>query len=430
MPDDFAALLGIAGTDLEANCTSSAINIWSPRKPIYSTKFELTADDFKGGAHTVAGYKTGAGILKRTLSGSEYYNDIGSDGMVSNAIWDYDRPVKDGHCVFRIKDFIGYWHHAGRMFTIGTIYGNVSSIIVPSTQSADGSRLGFSMYFSVQTGTIVPGELFGDCWNYYPTVIMSSGGYRYNYVKSADNPISAYVGTTAYITIYTSDFMRQIASDFRAQHSGDPYSNFPLRTGDKWTACLVLSSRYFSGGDGYDHKLNGNESLVRLEYASPSGDTHVDRRTLPLKQSKYNNIEWMKMVVTITRKGAENGYEKYEITSIKVTAKMLTTDSISFTIGASLSTPQGYVNVVNTASGQSVNIENYSNTTFSGSTGEVEKTLGLSLTTYYVSQNASTGNKLCNGTLTFKNSKGNFSGTFSIDISGQSYQYSREVNLL
>lgn len=426
MPADFVSLMGISGTDLASICMSSAVNIWSPRKPIYSTKKEvLSADDFKGGAHSVSGYKTGAGILKPVVSGSDYQSNIGDSGVVPNGVWSHDKPVNDGLCWFRLSDFNGYWHTAGAMFSIDTLFGNVSHIMTPSTQSEDGARIAFSMSFHVQTGSIVPSELFGDCSGYYPTAIMSCGGYNYTYIKSADNTILAYTSSACTITIDTAEFARQIASDFRAQHSGDPYSSFPLRTNDKWTACVVLSSRKFTGGDGYDHKLNGNESIVRLEYSSPSGDSHVDRKTLPIKQSKYNNIEWMKMTVTIQK----TGNKVYEISSIVVTAKMLTTDYISFQVGAQLSTPQGNVNVVNTASGQSINVENYTNVAFSGETGEVTKTLGLTRTIYTVTA-TSTGNQLCNGTLTFKNSKGNFSGGFSIDISNQNYQYSRETTLL
>jgi hypothetical protein len=136
----------------------------------------------------------------------------------------------------------------------------------------------------------------------------------------------------------------------------------------------------------------------------------------------------MKMVVTIQRQGIQSGNEIYKISSIEVTAKMLSSDSITFEIGAQLTTPQGTVNVQGVP--DAGNIETYSHVTFSGTVGEVSKSLSYNETTYYVTQAATTGNKLCNGTLIFKNALGNFSGTFSIDISSQSYQYQREVNLL
>lgn len=439
MATDIAAVIGIAGTNLEESCKSSAINIWSPRKPIYSTKLVLDSDDFKGGAHSVSGYKTGGGILKPVASGSEYVGSIGSNGEVPNAVWTHDRPVSDGSCKFRLSDFIGYWHNVGRMFTIGTIYGNIDNIPLPSSDADVGTTLGFSMWFSVSSGQITAQELFGDCKDgygnyFYPGVIMSSGGDdKLHYVKTADQPISAYFsGSTASFTVNTRLFMNKMKSEWLNRHSGDPYANFPFRTGDKWTACIILISRRFDGGSGdYDssYKLNGSESIVRLEYSSPSGDSHVDRRTLPVKQSKYSNIEWIKFKITIRRQGTQGGYEVYNVASIVVTAKMLTTDTVSFTVDAQLSVPQGYVNVVSTASGQSISVTGYSNVSFSGQTGEVSKTLSITGTTYNVYQGASTGNKLCNGTLTFRNSGDSFSGGFSIDISSQSWQYEREVTL-
>ena len=61
------------------------------------------------------------------------------------------------------------------------------------------------MNFNVSTGTIVANELFGDCWDYYPTVILTCGGNRnLHYAKSAANAISAYTSTTASISIDTA----------------------------------------------------------------------------------------------------------------------------------------------------------------------------------------------------------------------------------
>jgi hypothetical protein len=135
----------------------------------------------------------------------------------------------------------------------------------------------------------------------------------------------------------------------------------------------------------------------------------------------------MKMRVTITKIA---GYQrKYKIDSIVVTANILSTASMTFTVDAALSTPQGTVNVVGVASGQSINVTGYSSVVFSGSTGEISKTLSITETTYDNTA-TSAGNQLVNGTLTFRGSEGNFSGGFSIDVSGQSYQYTQEVNLL
>lgn len=414
---DVQRCLGSSSGDVATLCMRPNINMWSPRKPIYSTKIGiLTSADWQGGAHTLSGYKTGGGIKKAVVTGTTYLNNSGSGGALPSAIWEHDRPLNDGVCYKRLADFAGYWHTAGRMFYIGTIYGNISNIIIPTSDSDAGARLGFSMWFNVSTGQITAQELFGDCWStFYPGVIMCCGGdYKFNYVKTTSSPISAYASSTANITINTRDFMNQMKADWTSKGlSGSPYGNYPFRKGDNWTACLVLISREFTGGDGSNHKLSGSESIVRLEYAAPTDGVYVDRRTLPMKPSKYNTIEWMKLRVKVSFLGNS----VWQLSLLKVTAKMLDTASISFTINAVLNTASGgIVNVVNGGSGQSVTVNNYSQVTFSGTTGEVEKTLTYNETTYNLAGTSGSGNKICAGTLTFVHSTlGSFVGSFTID---------------
>lgn len=423
---DVNAVLGTSHTDLATLCMENLINMWSGRKPIYNTKWGiLNTDDWNGVNRTLAGFKTGGGIKKAALSWDEYITGMNtSTGSVVSKIWEYDKPVADGSCKFRLTDFSGYYHNVGRVFNMGTLFGNISNILIPSADGETGRTVAFTFYFTNPTpdGGIAAAQLFGDCWTYYPCIILtngSTGSNSYQYAVTAPSPISAYAGTSMTITFDTADFAAAIASDFRSLHSGDPYANYPLRTGDKWTACLVLLSQQLTSGI---HKIPSSATIIRLEYSS-----NVDRRTLPIKQTKYINIEWMKMRVTITKIA---GYQrKYKIDSIVVTANILSTASMTFTVDAALSTPQGTVNVVGVASGQSINVTGYSSVVFSGSTGEISKTLGITETTYDNTA-TSAGNQLVNGTLTFRGSEGNFSGGFSIDVSGQSYKYTQEVNLL
>lgn len=417
----------ITALDGKGNWTVTSrreINIWSQTKPIYHTKIpQLTTDDRKGRA--LSGYKTGAGIRKRAYVWADYIDGKDtSTGSVESQVWALDRPVADGRCAFRLTDFAGYYHLVGRTFNVYTLFGNVSNILIPSTSSGQGTNIAFSIGFSnpIADGAITPQVLFGDCWDYYPAVILtngSTGGNSYQYAKTADSPISAYVSSPVTINIDTADFVNAIAADFRQLHSGDPFDSYPLRTGDKWTACMVLLSQPLVD----THKVPSGVTIVRLEYES-----NADRRTLPIKQSKYNNIEWMKMTVKITK---IVGYQrKYKIDSIVVTAKMLTTAAISFSVNAALSTPQGTVNVSGASSGQSVTVNNYSNVQFSGTVGEVTKNLGISETTWDVTATTS-GNMLCNGTLTFHHSNGDFQGGFSFDVTYQQPEYTiSDISLL
>ena len=417
------------------------INMWSPRKPIYSTKIGLlTSTDWQGGAHTLSGYKTGGGIKKAVVTGTAYLNNSGSGGTLPSAIWEHDKPLNDGICYKRLADFAGYWHTAGRMFYIGTIYGNVSNIIIPTSDSDAGATLGFSMWFNVSTGQMTAQELFGDCWStFYPGVIMCCGGdYKFNYVKTTSSPISSYASSTANISINTRDFMNQMKSDWTAKGlSGSPYGKYPFRKGDNWTACMVLISREFTGGDGSNHKLSGSENIIRLEYAAPTDNVYVDRRTLPMKPSKYNTIDWIKMKVYLTRVGIENGYEVYKLDKVEFTANMMSANSITLTVGNSNSyvqTPGGYVNVAGVGQDSTVYLSNFFQVTFSGTVGQVTKTFiggtDFAETKYYISQSATSGNKVCNGHFDlYYSNLGAFSGGWSIDITTQSYQYTQTEEL-
>lgn len=431
---DVNATLGTSHTDLFTMCMDNRINMWSAYKPIYSSKIGLLTDaDFSGQGHVVSGYKTGGGIKKQVKTGSAYKSDITTDGVPNpsvSPVWAWDKPQNDGICAARLADFNNYYHYAARIFRITNIFGNINYFFLPSSDVAAGLVVAFDMSFV--SGHMTPAKLFGDCWStFYPAVIISSGGSdKLNYVKSAPNPISAYTGSSGVtIKVDTRIFMNKMKADWSAKHSGSAYANFPFRNGDKWTATLVLIDGYFDGGenDG-SYKLGTGNNIVRLEYESPSGTTHVDRRTLPVKQSKFTNIEWMKMTVTITRVGIQSGNEVYTLSSISVKAKMLKTNTVSFVINASLSTPQGSVSVSGVSDPS--NIQNYSQLQFSGQTGEITKSLTYNATTYYVPQSATVGNKLCNGSLAFHATEGDFTGTFSFDITTQSYQYSKEIQLL
>ena len=64
MPADLAAVLGISGTDLATNCTSSAINMWAKFKPIYHAEKGLLKDSQRqDNSHSVSGYAISWGII-------------------------------------------------------------------------------------------------------------------------------------------------------------------------------------------------------------------------------------------------------------------------------------------------------------------------------------------------------------------------------
>lgn len=423
---DVQRCFGLSSPDLATLILNANINIWSQIKPIYSTKIEQLTTADRSNPRTITGFKTGAGIKKWAGVYSDYITGKDtSTGSVASHVWELDRPVVDGSCAFRLTDFAGYYHFVANMFNVYTLFGNMNKLLIPSASGQSGTNIAFSFGFTnpVADGAITPQVLFGDCWNFYPAVILtngSTGSNSYQYAKAAPNPISAYTSSPVTININTADFADAIAADFSQLHSGDPYQSYPLRTNDQWTACVVLLS---TAPYENTHVVPSGATIVRLEYTA-----NVDRRTLPIKQSKYNNIEWMKMTVKITK---VSGYSRrYKLDSIVVTAKMLTTTAITFAINANtFSTPQGTV-TCGTTSGNPITVNNFSSVQFSGTVGEVTKNLSFSETTWDVTA-TTVGNQLVNGTLIFHHSNGDFQGGFSFDVSGGLGTYTIEdINLL
>ena len=312
---DVQRCLGTSDNDLATLCMKSNINMWSDRKPIYSTNPKvLTSAEWQGGGHVIddtgsGGYQTGGGI-KKFFSGITLYLNGGS---ITDKVWTYDKPVLDGQCFFRLSDFAGYHHNIARMFNINTIFGQLSYIPIPSVDSpsSSGTNVAFTMRTNVVSGSITALDLLRDVLEFYPGVILTCSNGTYHYAKTASQKVGSLIGETDFMTTFTINtavFASQIASDWRGTHSGDPYDNYPLRSNDNWCICMVLLSREFTVEEGSKHIINTTtDKIVRLEYASATAGVHVDRKILPIKQSKYNNIEWMKMTVKITK---VSGYQR------------------------------------------------------------------------------------------------------------------------
>ena len=424
--NDVQCVLVTTENDLGQLCMHKNVNIWSARKPIYHTKVtQLTTEDWQGMSRTLQGYKTGGGIKKRAYTWSEYKSGM-NNGSPASQVWEHDKPVADGQCAFRLTDFEGYYQRVDRTFKIYQLFGNISSIPMPSTDTTgSGPVIEFTFGFTTPTpdGGIMPLYLFGDCADYYPAVILTcalTGSRDYQYVKAAEHTLSYYYPTSNTSTIISVRIDTYEFARFIRSHYDVPYNSAPLSDGSMWTGTVVLLK--------YPPTLNvvptssETDIIVRLEYA-----TGVDRKTLPVKQNKHNNIEWMKMTVIIKK---VVGYQrKYKLDSISVTAKMLTTASVTFYVSGSFSTPQGTV-VCNTTSGQSISVDNFSIVNFSGTVGEVTKNLTFAETTWDVTATTA-GNQLVNGNLAFSNSNGVFQEGFSFDVSNQYPEYAKaDIKLL
>ena len=415
---DVNSVLGTSHTSLGLLCTDNNINMWAARKPIFNTKVTVLTDaDWKGNGRTLSGYKTGGGIKKWADVYAQYKDSMNSSGSPASQIWAYDKPASGS--AYRLSDFAGYYHNVGRAFSINTLFGNVNNILIPSADGETGRTIAFSFSFASTTpdGGIPAAQLFGDCLTYYPAVILACNKESdFNYIAVAPNPISSYAVSSVTINISTADFATAIAADYRTKYGSgtNPYNNYPLRTNDKWTACMVLLSTTLPSGS---HTVPTGATIVRLEYASG-----VDRKTLPIKQTKWMNIDWMKYTITVTKVGGAQ--RKYKIESVVVTANVLTTSSMTFSVKGYFHAKEGSC-ACGTTTGNPITINNWSSMTLSGSTGQVSKTLTFSETT--MNNTASTtGNYIIDGILTFTYGGFSYEKNFSFDVAGQEYSYTKE----
>ena len=419
---DVQKCFGLTSPDLATLILNANINMWSDIKPIYSTKVtQLTTAD-RGTPHVISGFKTGGGVKKWANLFSEYIYNMDSQGNPVSQLWALDRPVLDGVCAFRLTDFAGYWHTAQNMVNVYSYIKNLTNIPIPSFDTTNNVNIEFGVYTRVIAGCIIARVMFGDCLNFYPGVVMTCGNGSYQYAKTTSQTISQMLENsdnfTGSVLVNTAEFASAIASDWRVDHSGDPYQHYPLRNDDEWTSCVILSSRELTGCGGSSHKFNSSDIIVRLEY-----EANCDRWTLPLKQDKYTVITDMWMSVTLTRQADQSGHMVYKITNITVYAdKTATSDPVTFIVNAVVQCQIGVVSVSGVGTGQSVSAS-FGSVTFVAAAGQDSHSLQNPATTYEITSTMA-GNQLCNGTLQFYNANiGTFSGGFSIDVSAGSNSY-------
>lgn len=428
---DVQRCLGSTSPDLATLCMNNNVNMWSGIKPIWHTKVsELTDNDRAG--RVLSGYKTGGGIKKRAYLWSDYEGSMASTSSYGNpasVVWTHDKPSVGGGCAFRLTDFNGYYHNQRNVFRIFSYIDNLDGIPIPSTPTGTGgAEIEFLLDANVVTGCVRPQVLFGDCINlsgnkhFYAGVILASGNGASDkhYVKTSDKTLESCLYASSGDTYLHVSFKVDTALFARAVTGGSAsaYQSYPMRNGDKWTACVVLVDRQITGSTS-DYTFNSTDTIVRLEYAE-----NVDRWTLPIKQSKYSIITSMKMSIRFAKQSQQlNGHWRYKIAFIDVTATKATGDNVQFSVDGMFQCQIGNVSIENQGSaynGEPLNV-------YIGSlkfTGTGTQTLTLYPNVYYELTSTTAGNQLLNGRLTFYSPTiGRFEGGWSVDAHNLDSEY-------
>lgn len=416
-------------------CTHANINKWNAYKPIYHSKITRLTDAERAAGRTVSGYLVSWGMMKRISSAWSDFMD--NYGEIKSFPWIYDKPVWDGTSKFRITDFIGYNSDVRRLVAVSF---SSWDLWLPSATGSVGYSLwaqltGLSTVSSQNTGAMRWQELFGNCLNYYPTLIMTAGT-NYVYAKSSDYTIQDLINrgdTGATIYVNTATLADAMIRD------GSAYDVYPLNDNALWRMTMVLCSSKITGeAASISHHIPSGANILRLEYESGA-----DRTTKNAKLLKHKAFSSMSAKVTLEK---VSGYSyRYRLSKIELTAEKLTEDAVSFTCNFSLSAQVGTVYVYNEGSatgGQALTVNNYLGPTINfaaDETGTITKTWQYGSTsgnalpeTYWDITQAQTGSnqRLSTGHLYFTSPIGTFdNGWGDIDVSGQSYRYTREFTL-
>ena len=429
---DIQQCLGCGSGDIGTLSMRPNINMWSNIKPVYNSKVGELSDTDRATARVITGFKTGGGIKKWEGTYAQYKADMDSQGNPGSQLWEYDKPLNDGVCAFRISDFKGYYHFVQNVLTIYDYLDNLDGIPIPSTdvQASQGKIIDFKLYTRIVDGCIRPKVMFGDVANYYPCIVMTYGSSgSFHYAKTTDARISDLWDSTdadgnldATIHINTAEFASAIASDYRSAYPSvsDPYAVAPLKTGSYWTICMVLSSRKLTGASGASyHNFASGDKIVRLEYSA-----NIDRWTEQLKQSKFTVISSMSMNIRFARESTKkNGHWVYRIAFVDVTAQKTTSESITFQLGGMFQCQIGNVSIPNGGEeydGHPLEV-NLGSVTFTGSGA---KTQTIYPNVYYEVTSETAGNQLLNGSLTFYHATiGTFKGGWSVNAYDFSTEY-------
>ena len=430
---DVQKCLGSSSNDLATLCMRPNINMWSGIKPIWHTKIGVLSDSDRTG-RALTGYKTGGGIKKRAYTWPDYKSSMASTSSYGNPaseIWTHDKPSVGGGCAFRLTDFAGYYHNQKNVFRLYSYIDNLDGLPIPSSPSSDigSAEIQFVIDCNIVTGCVKPNVLLGDCINlgnehFYLGVILASGKGTSDkhYVITSDAPLeSCFYTDSSSGDVYLSASLKVNTATFAKAVTGgsaSAYTNYPMRNGDKWTACVVLVNRYIAGTTS-SYTFNNNDVIVRLEYAE-----NIDRWTLPIKQNKYNVISSMKMNIRLAKESQQqSGHWVYRIAFIDIIATKETSDSVTFNLNGTFQCQIGNVSIPNGGAaynGDSLQAS-LGSVTFTG-TGQVTRTINPNV--YYELTSATAGNQLLNGRLSFLNATiGNFEGGWSVDAHNYDQEY-------
>lgn len=308
MPTDIAAVLNISGTDLEANCKSSVINMWAKYKPVPYNQID-----------TITGQWDYAN--NKWLSSARWWRDRIKDGVDSGAYCGFSIPITDISSLtggdpsawaryypqggttqpYRLQDFACYKHDAVCPY----------SVILPTTAVWTGSDVrGLVRVFSpsVDEYNLTLSDIINGTAYFGVAVVVGSSVYSRTQGSTSEAAISLEgcpllqgSGITARIIVFMTNSIHSswTNSDYTVWSLQAP--NIPFSVATTLTTVAMATDSYqivLSGLVGTDR------SAIRLDSAINSSGTIRANGRVTRVPSHYYYLNTITVTVTRNSDGA------------------------------------------------------------------------------------------------------------------------------
>ena len=302
MPTDIAAVLGISGTSLEANCKSTAINMWAKYKPVPYAKID-TIDEFDKSTNKwkstatwwknriVNGVDSGAycGFVIPTMNVSSL---TGGDPEA----WTAKKPAGGTNQPYRLSDFACYYHNAVCPF----------SVLLPTTAVWNGSDVAGKVRFTrptVDEFNLTLNDIISGSTAYFGVAVIV-GNSVYTKTQSSTSealislegcPLLRGTGINARIVAFmtTSTHTSWTNSDYTVWSLAAPNINFSV-AGNLTTVQQATNS--------YQIVLSGllgtDKTAIRMGDGSVSGSTVSAQGRIIRAPSRYYYLSSITLKVT------------------------------------------------------------------------------------------------------------------------------------
>lgn len=225
MPSDIAAVLNIAGTNLQEICQSPAINMWAKWKPIAYPQKETLSDSLRASLnYGIRNIPTWSNInkMKNFWYGIDTTSTNEPDCGIQPAYWDYNKPTS----YFRLGDFSNAAKTAGYLHNAESPIG-MSAEDSYTIDSSGNLRISYTYAVNNDARAIQLGDLT------YPRTLSKSIGNMYFGVmmRKSDGTTYAVTQTTTVSQIPTYGTYIDIAGLTSAFNGS--YQIFPFISADQ-----------------------------------------------------------------------------------------------------------------------------------------------------------------------------------------------------